>query len=115
MIPTIGIMIGAYIGFRCIEMLSRNASHFSSRIARTFTGIMAVLTMAVAAYCSLTLVSSGSGSEFSGAGIKPPSITQPDKADTGAYPPSVTQPTAEELRKQFGLPKEQTEQTKKKD
>ena len=102
-------MIGAYIGFRCIEMLCRNASHFSSGTARTFTGIMAVLTMAVAAYCSLTLASSGS--EFSGAAIKkePPSIT------TGDYPPSVTQPTAEELRKQFGLPKQQPEQTKKKD
>ena len=95
MIPTIGIMISAYIGFRCIELLCRNASHFSSQGARTFTGIMAVLTMAVAAYCSLSLIAA-SGSQSSGPGIK---------TETGVYPPSRPSPTDEDVRKQFGLPK----------
>src|ERR1035438_1235914 len=82
MIPTIGIMIGAYIGFRCIEVLCRNASNFSSRGARTFTGVMAVLTMAMAAYCSLSLISA-SGSQSPGPGIK---------TENGVYPPQHSKP-----------------------
>jgi hypothetical protein len=56
---------------------------------------MAVLTMAVAAYCSLSLIAA-SGSQSSGPGIK---------TETGVYPPSRPSPTDEDVRKQFGLPK----------
>jgi hypothetical protein len=56
---------------------------------------MAVLTMAVAAYCSLSLISA-SGSQSPGPGIK---------TENGVYPPSTQSPTAEDVRKQFGLPK----------
>jgi len=94
MIPTIGVMISAYIGFRCVEVLCRNASQFSSKAARTFTVIMAVLTMAVAAYSSLSLV--GASGQATMPGIK---------TETGVYPPSNPSPTPEDLRKQFGLPK----------
>ncbi|HYW46960.1 MAG TPA: hypothetical protein VE959_29105 [Bryobacteraceae bacterium] len=86
-------MIGAYIGFRCIEVLCRNASHFSSRGARIFTGILAVLTMAVAAFCSLSLIAPY---RSLGPGIK---------TETGVYPNGTPSPTAEDVRKQMGLPK----------
>jgi hypothetical protein len=95
MIPDIGLMIGAYITFRCVEVLCQNASHFSSQGARTFTRILAVLTMAVAAFCSLSLIA-GSGSRSFGPGTK---------TETGVYPKSTPSPTAEDVRKQLGLPK----------
>ena len=66
---------------------------------------MAVLTMFVAAYCSLNLITA-SGPESSVSGIK---------TENGVYPPSTPSPTVDDLRKQFGLPKEQSEQTQKKD
>lgn len=43
MIPTIGIMIGGYIILRCIDILSRSESSFSSAGARTRMMILAVL------------------------------------------------------------------------
>jgi hypothetical protein len=43
MIPTIGLMIGSYIIFRCVEVLCRAGNSFVSTAGRTTIQVMAVL------------------------------------------------------------------------
>src|SRR5437870_3222116 len=61
MIPMIGVMIAAYICFRCIETLCLNGSRFSNAAARTVTAVLAVITLMVAGFCGLDLLLSGVG------------------------------------------------------
>ena len=60
MIPNIGIMIGGYIIFRCIELSCRAESHFASKGARTAVTILAILGVVVTAFLTLNLVATGS-------------------------------------------------------
>jgi len=43
MVQTIGIMIGGYIIFRCIEIACRNRSQFGSRGQQIFVVVMALI------------------------------------------------------------------------
>jgi hypothetical protein len=56
MIPTIGIMIGAYIMLRCIELFGAAPSRFAGRTAEIVTVVFAVLTMSVAAISTISLM-----------------------------------------------------------
>src|ERR1700730_5385502 len=49
MTPEIGIMIGIYICFRCIESMCITGSRYSDSTARTIVTVMAVVTFLVAA------------------------------------------------------------------
>jgi hypothetical protein len=54
MIPNIGIMIGGYIIFRCIELSCRAESHFAGTGARTAVVILAILGVLVTGATVLT-------------------------------------------------------------
>jgi hypothetical protein len=45
----VGIMIGVYICFRCIESMCTTRSRYSGSTARTIATVMAVVTLLVAA------------------------------------------------------------------
>jgi hypothetical protein len=60
MIPDIGVMLGAYITFRCAEVLCKPGTAFSSKTARSVTNILAMLTIVVAAVVVYDLVTRGS-------------------------------------------------------
>jgi uncharacterized protein YqgC (DUF456 family) len=60
MIPDIGVLIGAYIALRCVEMLCKPAAAFSSAVARSITSVLAMLTIVVTAVIVYDLVSRGS-------------------------------------------------------
>jgi hypothetical protein len=64
MIPTIGLMIGGYIIFRCIEALCRNGSQFSSEGARTVVIIAAMLGILATVVMTLNLLLGSAGSGF---------------------------------------------------
>lgn len=59
MIPTIGIMIGGYIIFRCIEISCRAQSQFASGAARVTVIILAMIGVVVTGFLTLDLVFSG--------------------------------------------------------
>jgi len=60
MIPDIGVLIGAYIALRCVEMLCKPEAAFSSKVAKSITSILATLTIVVTAGIVYDLVSRGS-------------------------------------------------------
>ena len=60
MIPDIGVMMGAYITLRCVEVLCKPATAFSSKGARSVTNILAMLAIVVAAVVVYDLVARGS-------------------------------------------------------
>ena len=68
MIPTIGIMIGGYIIFRCIEIACRSKSSFASDGARTAVVVAAIIGIAATACLTMSLLfpSSGILGAFSG-------------------------------------------------
>jgi hypothetical protein len=59
MIPDIGVMMGAYITMRCIEVLCKPADAFSSKIARSVANILAMLTVVVTVVVVADLVNRG--------------------------------------------------------
>jgi hypothetical protein len=59
MIPTIGIMIGGYIIFRCIELACRSESQFASKNARSAVIVFAVIGVLVTGFLALNLMLSG--------------------------------------------------------
>ncbi len=63
MIPEIGIMIGSYIAFRCIESFCMAGSRFSGSTPRAVTGIAAGLALLVTVVIVLTLMA-GSGTSL---------------------------------------------------
>lgn len=59
MIATIGMMIGGYITFRCIEIALRAESSFASNGARVFVAILAVIGVLVTGFLTINLALSG--------------------------------------------------------
>lgn len=53
-------MMGAYITMRCVEVLCKPATAFSSKAARSATNILAVLTIVVTAVVVADLLTRGS-------------------------------------------------------
>jgi hypothetical protein len=70
-IPNIGIMIGGYIMFRCIEALCRNDNQFSSEAGRKTVVISAVLGILVTGILTLNLIFSGNSLNSLGSAIAP--------------------------------------------
>lgn len=60
MIPTIGLMVGAYIVLRCAELATLPDAHFSSRVAAGVVRVLAMLTAAQTVYCIAELMRAGS-------------------------------------------------------
>lgn len=60
MIPDIGVLIGAYIALRCVEILCKPEAAFASGVARSITNVLAMLTIVVTAVIVYDLVSRGS-------------------------------------------------------
>lgn len=60
MIPDIGVMIGAYITMRCIDVLCRPTTAFSSKWAGSTLRIIAMLVIVVTAGVVYDLVTRGS-------------------------------------------------------
>ncbi len=60
MIPSIGIMIAAYIVFRCVEVMCRNGSQFAGKTSRALTVIVASVAMIVAGLAGMDLLLAGS-------------------------------------------------------
>jgi hypothetical protein len=62
MIPEIGIMVGSYIAFRCIETFCTAESKYSGSTARVVTGVAAALALLVTVGVVLSLMTtSGTG------------------------------------------------------
>jgi hypothetical protein len=61
LIPTIGMMIGGYIIFRCIEIACRPKSAFASDGAHTAVVIVAIIGMLSTALLTVNLMFSSSG------------------------------------------------------
>lgn len=59
MIPTIGIMIGGYIIFRCIELACRAESSFAGPGARGTVIALAVIGVLVTGFLTIDLALSG--------------------------------------------------------
>lgn len=59
-IPNIGIMIGGYIIFRCIEALCRADSQFSSEWGRKTVVVFAVIGILVTGFLTVDLAMTGS-------------------------------------------------------
>jgi hypothetical protein len=60
MIPNIGMMIGGYIIFRCIELSCRAESHFAGPGARAAVVILATLGVLVTGFLTIDLAMTGS-------------------------------------------------------
>lgn len=56
MIPEIGIMIGSYIAFRCIETFCMADSRYSGSKTRVVTGVAAALALLVTVVIVFTLM-----------------------------------------------------------
>ena len=59
MIPTIGLMIGGYIIFRCIEIACRALSQFASHTAQSTVRAFAVLVILITGFFMLDLLLGG--------------------------------------------------------
>jgi hypothetical protein len=66
MIPTIGVMIGGYIIFRCLEIGCRSKASFSSDLARTIVVIAAILGILVTGFFTLDLLFTGGATSLHG-------------------------------------------------
>ena len=66
MIPTIGVMIGGYVIFRCLEAICRNTESFGSAGKQRFIQVMAVIGIVVSGALTLDLMLSGSSSALPG-------------------------------------------------
>lgn len=62
MVPTIGLMIGLYIGMRCLEMFCSPKEHFANGGAHAFMLVVAAITLLANGFCLVELLlGSGSG------------------------------------------------------
>ena len=59
-IPNIGIMIGGYIIFRCIELSCRAESHFANKSARGTVILLAIIGVLVTGFLTIDLAMTGS-------------------------------------------------------
>jgi len=59
MIPTIGLMVGAYVLFRCFETLLFPANRYGSSMQHALAIIAALVTAGVTLLCLLSLLASG--------------------------------------------------------
>ena len=59
MIPAIGTMIAAYIGFRMLEIFAFPDSRYSSKTANVVLAILALLVMLIVGVCWVSLITSG--------------------------------------------------------
>jgi hypothetical protein len=102
MIPNIGVMIGGYIIFRCIEALCRHASQFASPGARVIVQIAAVLGILATGFLTLDLML-GSGSSLNG--LNGLSLFQPPAGQQTEVSPAFRKPCADphELRGSSGI------------
>ncbi len=66
MIAVIGLMIGGYIIFRCLEALCRNVSHFGSSGQQSFIRVMAAIGIVVTGLLILVLMMSGNSDAVRG-------------------------------------------------
>ena len=60
MIPTIGVMIGGYIIFRCIELACRSEASFANRGARVTVIVLGIIGVLVTGFLTIDLALSGS-------------------------------------------------------
>ena len=60
MIPMLGLMIGAYIGFRMLEVIASADSRYSSRGNAITVKVLAGITFLVNAFGCVSLLMSGS-------------------------------------------------------
>ncbi len=59
MIPTIGLMIAAYIAMRCIEVFTFSRERYSSETAQGVMIFVAIAVLLVTGVLSLSLLTSG--------------------------------------------------------
>lgn len=59
MIPTIGVMVGAYCCLRCLELLLSANSRYRTDANAAVVRFMAVITCVVVSLCMLGLIASG--------------------------------------------------------
>ena len=59
MIPSLAVMVGAYIVLRCIDLVLRADSHYSSRGAKGVVTLVAVLAAVVAVVQAYDIVQVG--------------------------------------------------------
>ncbi len=62
MIPTIGMMIGAYIALRCLEVSVRAESHFINEFWRIVVIMVAILVFLLTGFLTFDLVLTGARS-----------------------------------------------------
>ncbi len=60
MISTIGVMVGGYIIFRCVELSCRAESQFAGKGARTTVIILAILGVLITGFLTVDLAMTGS-------------------------------------------------------
>lgn len=60
MIPTIGLMIGSYIIFRCFDLLCRGSGSFVSTAARSLMQVLAIILILLTGSLIYDLHSAGS-------------------------------------------------------
>lgn len=63
MIPTIGIMIGGYICFRCVEIACRNDSQFGSKAQHVVVSVLAMIGLIVTSVLTFGLIESGASAQ----------------------------------------------------
>lgn len=59
MIPTIGVMIGGYIMFRCIELACRSKSNFANSGVRAVVIVLAVIGVLITGFLTIDLARNG--------------------------------------------------------
>jgi hypothetical protein len=101
MIPTIGIMIGGYIMLRCVEILFRNPTAFSSSTARTLVMACALLVGAVTAFEMFDLLLSSARSGVGSTATSTPAREAPPYTES----PAELQRLREENQKLFDADK----------
>ena len=58
MVPTIGLMIGAYVVLRCFEIILRDREYWDSNASRLFVGALALVVACFTIVASADLVNS---------------------------------------------------------
>jgi hypothetical protein len=60
MIPEIGLMVGCYIVFRCVEALCAAPQRYGGEIQRFIVAVLGVLTIAATIFIVIALLGTGS-------------------------------------------------------
>ena len=96
MISAIGVMIGGYIIFRCIEIACRSEAQFSSAAAQTTVRVFAILCILVTALFTLDIFFGGSQGLAIGGG----SLLEPSSQSTDSLTPEQRRHVDEQRQRQ---------------